>query len=275
VNRAQPRDHAVTASDRRWDNGLHAVTYVPLTDVAPEAGPHLLTALGRARIAAYLDPDGAAGRDRHRLYVATDERGDARTIVASALRSVPDPAAAQDAAGTHTAPGSGPAVEPGPAPEPGRAVEPGAAVGPLRDLPDLPPDPVQGAETDAAFRQLVADWKIDTIAAVRAAERDLNREDADWRLRLNRPHARDEVWLDEDHYVPPVPPPLPRLATPTIIGIIVLILSIVVLGFGGVLGFANDARLALGIGGLLVTSGILLSRVREHRRDDDDDGSAI
>jgi hypothetical protein len=234
----------VTASDRRWDNGLHAVIYVPLTDVTPDAGPHLLTALGRARIAAYLDPDGAARSDRHRLYVAAEERGDARTIVASALRSVPDPAAAD------------------PLPD-------------LPDLPDLPPGPVQGAETDAVFRQLVADWKVDTIAAVRDAERDLSREDADWRLRLNRPHARDEVWLDDDHYVPPVPPPLPRLAAPTVIGIIVLILSLAVLGFGGILGIAGDARLVLGIGGLLVTSGILLSRVREHRRDEDDDGSAI
>ena len=36
----------------RLDNGLRAAAYVPLTDVEPAVGQHLLTALGRARIAA-------------------------------------------------------------------------------------------------------------------------------------------------------------------------------------------------------------------------------
>jgi hypothetical protein len=83
------------------------------------------------------------------------------------------------------------------------------------------------------------------------------------------------VWLDEDHYVPPAPPPLPRLAAPTIIAMAVLAVSILLLGLGGQFGLASQFTLVLGIGGLLLGGAILFSRLREHRRDDGDDGAAI
>jgi hypothetical protein len=221
----------------RLDNGLHAAAYVPLTDVDPDVGRHLLTALGRARIAAYLGPVPARESERQRrLFVASEERIDARTIVAAAVRAL----------GT--------------------------------DEPEIAPssDPLDGVDTDSAFDALIADWKIDTIAAVREAERDLTREDADWRSRLIKPQAADEVWLDEDHYIPPPPPPLPRLAAPTIIAMAVLAVSIMLMGLGGEFGLASDFTLVLGIGGLLLGGIILFTRVREYRRDDDeDDGAAI
>lgn len=222
------------AGSGRLDNGLQASKYVPLTDVDSEVGQHLLSALGRARIAAYLDP-AAAQLDQRRLFVASDERADARTIVAAAVRALggPEPALAEHR------------------------------------------EPSDDVDTRETFEALVADWHVDTIAAVRDAERDLSREDAEWRSRLAKPQARDEVWLDEDHYVPPPPPPLPRLAGPTIIAMSVLAMSIIVLGLGGQIGLANNLTLVLGIGGLILGAGILLSRVREHRRDDDDDGAAI
>jgi hypothetical protein len=220
----------------RLDNGLRAPAYVPLTDVDPAVGEHLLTALGRARIAAYLGPTARPESDQKRLFVASDERTDARTIVAAAVRALGGEEAAVDPA----------------------------------------PDPLEGIDTDSAFQALIADWHVDTVNAVRDAERDLSREDADWRARLNPPPAKDEVWLDEDHYVPPPPPPLPRLAAPTIIAMAVLAISIVVLGLGGEIGLANNLTLVLGIGGLLLAGGILFSRLRERRHDeDDDDGSAI
>src|SRR5206468_8371104 len=141
---------------------------------------------------------------------------------------------------------------------------------------ELPPsDPLAGVDTDSAFDALVADWKIDTVAAVRDAERDLTREDTEWRSRLLNPQASDEVWLDEDHYVPPPPPPLPRLAAPTIIAMSVLVLSIILLGLGGQFGLASNFSFVLGLTGLLLAGLILFSRVREYRRDEDDDGSAI
>ena len=217
------------------DNGLRAAAYVPLTDVDAEVGRHLLTALGRARIAAYLGPVPTGADEQRRLFVAAEERVDARTIVAAAVRAL----------GT--------------------------------DEPDLPPsDPLSGVDTDSAFDALVADWKIDTVAAIREAERDLTREDADWRSRLLKPQSSDEVWLDEDHYVPPPPPPLPRLAAPTIVAMAVLAISIVLLGLGGQLGLAGRFTLVLGLAGLLLGAVILFTRVRDFRRDDDeDDGAAL
>lgn len=217
------------------DNGLRAAAYVPLTDVDPDVGQHLLNALGRARIAAYLGPVPTESA-RRRLFVASEERIDARTIVVAAVRAL-------------------------------GGEEPDIAAG---------PDPLAGVDTDSAFDRLVADWKIDTVAAVREAERELSREDADWRARLIKPQAADEVWLDEDHYVPPPPPPLPRLAAPTIIAMAVLAVSILLLGLGGRIGLASDLTFVLGIGGLLLGAIILFTRVREYRRDDDDDdGAAI
>jgi hypothetical protein len=217
------------------DNGLRAAAYVPLTDVHAEVGRHLLTALGRARIAAYLGPVPTGPDEQRRLFVAAEERVDARTIVAAAVRALGE------------------------------------------DEPDLPPsDPLAGVDTDSAFAALVADWKIDTVAAIREAERDLTREDAEWRARLLNPQASDEVWLDEDHYIPPPPPPLPRLAAPTIIAMAVLAISILLLGLGGQFGLAGRFTLVLGMAGLLLGAVILFTRVREFRRDDDeDDGAAI
>ena len=226
----------------RIDNGLRAAAYVPLTDVDPQTGQRLLTALGRARIAAYLIPEPATGAAQSRLFVASEERTDARTIVLATVRAL----------------GSAEPQLPDGAPEP---------LG----------DPLAGLDTDAEFQRLIADWHVDTHEAIRSAERDLRREDADWRARLARPPVNEPVWLDDDHYVPPAPPPLPKLATPTIVAMSVLAISIIVLGVGGQFGLAGRLSLVLGIGGLLLGAVILFTRVRERRRDegDEDDGAAL
>jgi len=222
----------------RRDNGLLSDSYVPLTDVVAELGPSLLEALGRARIAAYLIDTPADADERHRLYVASDERADARTIVAAVLKSE----------GGEPLP---------PAPKPVTA------------------DPLAGIDADAAFAELVADWHVDTHTAIREAEKALSREDEDWRARLRQsPPPSEPVWLDDEHYVPPVPPPLPRFAAPTIMAMTVLVISILLLGLGGQFGLANQLTLLLGVCGVLLAVTMLVMRLRANP-DEDDDGAIL
>jgi hypothetical protein len=215
----------------RQDNGLVAAAYVPLTDVVPQLVSALLTALARARIPAYVA--STPSDEALRLFVAAEERADARTIVASVVRAA------------------------------------GQAAPPDRN------DPLAGIDTDAEFERLIADWHVDTHHAIRDAERALTAEDEEWRARLEKEPAADEpVWLDDDHYVPPAPPPLPRFAPQTVLALIVIALSVLLLAFGGELGVASRLTLILGICGVLLGAGILVSRLRD-RGDDDDDGARI
>jgi hypothetical protein len=203
-------------------------------------GRHLLTALARARIAAYLDQSPVIGPPRQRLFVAEDERADARTIVAAVLHASGEDDAAR------------PVPEPDPTPR---------------------PDPLVGVDTEAAFADLIADWHVDTVQAIRDAERALSREDADWRARLEQ-SSTEPVWLDDHHYIPPPPPPLPRLAAPTIMAMSVLAISILLLGLGGQFGLANRLSMLLGVCGVLLGAVILVMRLRD-RNDDDDDGAVL
>jgi hypothetical protein len=217
----------------RRDNGLTAPAYVALAEIDASISDNLLDALRRARIAAYVEQ---LADERERLFVAADERVDARTIIQSAAR-----------AALNTSDTSAVAAA----------------------------DLLAGLDTDAEFAALTADWHVDTITAVREAEKDLNREDSDWRSRLYKPPVDDpEI---EEHYVPPPPPPLPRLAPMTIAALLIVILSIAVLATGTLLGMPDQFTLLLGVGGLLVGAGMLVMRLRAQpdEEDDDDDGAVL
>lgn len=169
-------------------------------------------------------------------------------------------------------------------------------------------DPLRSVDADALFAGLVADWQVDTVAAVRQAQRDLSREDAEWRSRLLVPEPAPEPAADsvaertdetdhteatdrgtrpcegpgdtdpydpEDHYVPPPPPPLPRLALATVAALTVIGLSIAVLAFGGWFGLAGDMAFLVGVAGVLIGAGMLVMRLRERPDEDDDDGAIV
>ena len=239
----EPEIETAAPEPGRRDNGLLATTYVPLTDVSVELGLELLVALRRSRIAAYL-VDAPPPGDAQRLYVAADERADARTIAASVIKATGgDPADTTDASGT--------------------------AESVLQAS-----DPLAGIDAEAEFAALVADWHVDTHQAIREAERSLSREDEDWRARLNPGPPAEPVWLDDDHFVPPVPPPLPRFAAPTVLAMAVLAISILLLGLGGEFGLASRLTLLLGVCGILAGAAMLVMRLRDHR-DEDDDGAVL
>ncbi|HEY7050181.1 MAG TPA: hypothetical protein VH373_23405, partial [Jatrophihabitantaceae bacterium] len=139
----------------------------------------------------------------------------------------------------------------------------------------LPLDVLEGVDTNAEFNALVGEWDIDTLTAVRSAERDLSREDADWRARLEPGYWNNAEEDEEEHYVPPAPPPLPRLAAATIFALFLIAASIVVLAIGDSFGLEGDFSLLLGVGGILVGAGLLIMRLRARPPDDEDDDGAI
>lgn len=75
----------------RRDNGLDAAAYVPLLDVDPRVGEHLLDVLGTAGVPAYLEPSAdiepytrayaLPSPPTDRLYVDRERRSEARRIV--------------------------------------------------------------------------------------------------------------------------------------------------------------------------------------------------
>jgi hypothetical protein len=240
-------DAAGGSTAGRRDNGLEAASFVPLAEVDAAIGALLLDALGRARIAAYLEP--TADPVRELLYAAAGDRGDARTIITAVSR-------ANDSSDRPAA---------------------GAQPGTVDTRPSVSmPDALAGRDTEAEFSALIADWHVDTIAAIRSAERDLTREDAEWRARLIPPPAdASQEGEEEEHFVPPPPPPLPRLSAATIWALLLVAASFFVLIAGGWLGFGSDFTFLVGIGGILVGAGVFVMKLRAHPEDDDDDGAIL
>jgi hypothetical protein len=227
-----------------WNNGLLASSYVALTDVAATVAPQLLSALSRARIAAYL-AEAPGSQGALRLYVASGERSDARTIVAAVVRANGgEPLSDTTAENTADASGN--------------------------------TDPLAGIDADAEFAALIADWHVDTHNAIRDAERALSREDEDWRARLDRDEPADDelTWLDEDHYVPPNPPPIPRPTAPIVLGMVLVVVSVLLLAFGDPLGMPFSLSLFLGVCGIITALVLFVMRLREYR-DEDDDGAVL
>ena len=123
----------------------------------------------------------------------------------------------------------------------------------LNDPPDEPdpptaptPTPTRAAEPPQAWRGHEGDW--------------------DW------------SWgTDEEHYVPPEPPPLPKLRPLTVVALVLIVIGVVLLIVPTLIGL--DARIATPIALLSVTcgGGMLLLRARQNPKDPGarDDGAQI
>jgi hypothetical protein len=88
----------------------------------------------------------------------------------------------------------------------------------------------------------------------------------------------DWSWgTDDEHYVPPEPPPLPRLRPLTIVSLVLIVLGVVLLIIPSLIGL--DARIATPIALLSIMSGggMLLLRARQNPKDPNarDDGAQL
>lgn len=114
--------------------------------------------------------------------------------------------------------------------------------------------------TDVTFAEIVAGWRSEPDAPSWPAEAETTGGDAtrgDAAGGDPRALEPDEIPAagDDDHYVPPEPPPLPTLQPRTIGGLLVLAVGVLLLLAPGVLGLAE--RLATPFGLLTLTGGFV------------------
>jgi hypothetical protein len=81
----------------------------------------------------------------------------------------------------------------------------------------------------------------------------------------------------EEHFVPPEPPPLPRLAPPAAVGLVLLVLGVVLVSAPGWVGVPDTYGLPLGLLTLAAGLGWLVLRLwpSPPGADGDDDGAVL
>lgn len=282
----------------RRDNGLGAERYIPLLDVDPRVGEHLLDVLRLAGVPAYLEPSidldpstratSLPSPPTDRLWVDRDRRDTARDIVtAETAAAQPDP----DGGGR---PGRGGAGQPENGPSHGLAdPDEEQAWRDIiarydRDLPaadergGLPPWPVSEDLDRPAGGPADGDARP---APDRSRRKPRRAGEPSWRA-ADEAGPADAEPLDneppnsgppngEEHYVPPAPPPIPRLSKQAVLALALIAAGVLMLLGPQVLGLSEQAGLALGVVALVSAGALLVLRLRNDRYDGPDDGAVL
>jgi len=239
--------------------------YVPLADVDPRIGDHLLDILWAAGIPAYLEPPpdtdparrhSAQTQPVDRLWVDGERRVDARALVEAEAAELP--------AGDAT---------------------------PSRALPDGAGSQALAADEEAAWDALVAqfDASADAVHPWPAAE-DLDTQTTAPAVAKPEPPApaKDEQrhdlldaidaldalsTEDEGHFEPPPPPPIPRLSKYAVLalGLMAGGLALLFVPYFG----DSGGMFALGVVAILSGVALLIWRLKEDRDDGPDDGAIV
>ncbi|CAN5248110.1 hypothetical protein BH20ACT5_BH20ACT5_14380 [soil metagenome] len=234
----------------RRDNGLDASAFVPLRDVDPRVGEHLLDVLRAAGIAAYLEP--ASDVDSYtrtislpsppsdRLWVDRSTRPEATSLVAEHTDDHPPTLRSRDGSAS--------------------------------------PDDEQ-----AIWAQIVADYGRDSDAKVPpwpVSEDDTDRprpDPAPGPSTPREPSAVERPGDPDDHYQPPPPPPVPALSRHTLYALLLIALGATLLVAPGLLGVGPESGFIVGVLGIVGGVGLLVYRMRERPPFDDgpDDGAVV
>jgi hypothetical protein len=147
-------------------------------------------------------------------------------------------------------------------------------------------------DVDAAFAEIVADLEREGLgtAAVEEDEREragppqpeqqadpaVHTDPIGWRI----PHVTWEDAVaaeDEGHYVPPEPPPLPRLRAGTIFGILLLAIGVLLLAGPQLIGLEPRIATPLSLVSMAAGIGWLILRMRQGPPPDSgwDDGAQL
>jgi hypothetical protein len=286
----------------RRDNGLDASEYAAAADVDPRVGEHLLDVLALAGIAAYLQPSAdlhpvtrtttLPDRPTDRLWVDRRHLDEAREVIRRLDLGTGPPAPATDNPAPSAAAESPPPALPGPDGWPDSP-----ARRRRRDDFDL----------DTAWQQILESWDsppVDRPASgtptgrtVRPADpeaaRDADEEDdvsAPGRdgpgpagpepiVGLDVPFDPHEVVRDPDDegFVPPAPPPLPRASRYTVLAAVLVLAGLALFFRPSLLPAPESTALVVGMGLILGGFGTLIWRLRDDLTDDDDpdDGAVV
>ena len=155
------------------------------------------------------------------------------------------------------------------------------------DDPDRPPEPT-ASDVDAAFARIVAHWEDtprwpseggskewpDGVEEAPTVEIPTAAVTGDAAATRDAAAPVDE---DDDHFVPPEPPPLPRPQPATVGAVLLFALGILLLTVPGVIGLTDQYGLPLGL--LSMTGAIvwLVARLRQGPPTDSgwDDGAQL
>jgi hypothetical protein len=225
----------------RRDNGLDATLWIPLRDVDPRVGEHLLDVLEAAGIAAYLEPATDVGPytrtvflpspPTDRLFVDRARRGEARVLV-------------ERHADEHV-----------------RPVPERAAVRKERD---------EELDEDAEWARIVAAFEAEN-GRLTVDPPDPAPSDAP----PPAPHEPAILDLPDEHFEPPPAPPLPVPAPSSLYAVLLIAAGIVLIGVPSIIGLSQDLGLLFGV--VLIGGGaaLLVSRMRDRATDDGDDGAVV
>lgn len=261
----------------RRDNGLDASSFVPLRDVDPRVGEHLLDLLRAAGIAAYLEPTSDVDSytravslpspPSDRLWVDRAARPDAQSLVLE--HADDDSPAARRRAGRGDVNRSD---------EEAIWAQIVADYDRGNDSP-VPPWPVhEDAGHDADDGNAADEPEPDELAEF-ADETDGRRPGhLDAAPRTRREQAADSRRDNpEDHYLPPPPPPVPHLQRATLYALVLIAVGATLLVAPGALDLGRDASFILGVLGIVAGVGMLVYRMRERPPFDEgpDDGAVV
>lgn len=251
----------MTPSRRRGrrDNGLDAISYRPMRDVDPRVGEHLLDVLRAAGIAAYLDP--TSDTDAVTRSIALPSPPSDRLYVDRAEVAAATDVIADYDSDTHVdvdvdgdgAPRSAPAST-----------------------------AVSSSVDDATWQTLVATYErdhgrlgdtlTDSFDRTARAQADQLDDEARGAALVEDGNAAEG---DEEHYEPPLPPPLPVLSRAAAYALVLLTGGALLLVAPGLVGLSGQVGFVLGVFGIAGGVGMLIWQMREDPDDDDPDDGAI
>lgn len=144
------------------------------------------------------------------------------------------------------------------------------------------PDPEGGSELGEGadeFDMIVAGWRsegdVPSWPEPDGAHRHIPAPD----ITAPVPVVRPAPPIEDEHYVPPEPPPLPRIGPPAAVGLSLIVLGIVLIAAPGWIGVPELYGVPLGLVGIASGLGWLVLRLwPDHSaddRDDDDDGAIL